>query len=91
MQWPILVGIILVGIYFSVLPLPPTGLLDSSVVRGLHIAFLVLAGWTGVMVFGQHSSLVLTGGGFLKTFSTYSFTSVAIDYSLTQVRLLGKI
>ncbi len=49
-QWPVLACIILAGIYFTVLSLPLFDPLDSALMQGFHIAFLMLAGWAGAMI-----------------------------------------
>jgi small-conductance mechanosensitive channel len=47
MEWPIIVGIILAGLYFAVVSLPFGASLDFEMRRAFHVAFLVLAGWAG--------------------------------------------
>jgi small conductance mechanosensitive channel len=47
LQWPILIGIVLSGIYFSVLYLPWKESSDFEIRRGFHVAFYVLAAYGG--------------------------------------------
>ena len=44
---PIVVAIVLAGVYFGVLSLPLGQPLDTWIVRGLHAGFLAVAAWTG--------------------------------------------
>ena len=47
LEWPILAGIVMSGIYFSVLHLPWKESFDFEIRRGFHVAFLVLAAYGG--------------------------------------------
>ncbi|MBM4461850.1 MAG: mechanosensitive ion channel [Chloroflexi bacterium] len=47
LQWPVLVGIVLAGIYFSVLSLPWKESADFEIRRGFYVAFYVLAAYGG--------------------------------------------
>ena len=47
LEWPILAGIVMSGIYFSVLHLPWKESFDFEIRRGFHVAFFVLAAYGG--------------------------------------------
>ena len=47
LEWPVFAGIILSGIYFSVLHLPWKESFDLEIRRGFHVAFFVLAAYGG--------------------------------------------
>jgi len=51
LEWPIFAGIILSGIYFSVLHLPWTESVHFEIGRGFHTAFIILAAYGGAALF----------------------------------------
>jgi small-conductance mechanosensitive channel len=50
LEWPIIVGAILLGMYLAVVSLPLTQELDFEIRRGFHVAYIAFAGWAVVLV-----------------------------------------
>jgi small-conductance mechanosensitive channel len=50
LEWPIIVGAILSGMYLGVVSLPFVPDIDSEIRRGFHVAYIAFGGWTVVSV-----------------------------------------
>lgn len=50
LEWPIVAGIVLSGMYFAILHLPLSESVDFEIRRGFHIVFIILAAFGGAVL-----------------------------------------
>jgi small-conductance mechanosensitive channel len=81
LKWPVFAGIVLAGIYFAIVYLPFKESYDFGIRRGLHVAFILLAAYSGV-------ALVDSLCRWFKLEVTSKTRTALDDWIVTFIRLL---